>query len=146
MRLQDNEWGCGAFALANAMEALGADYAAETLAVMAKTSATHGTDEKNVVRACITLGHPVREIEENHPGFALLTLRGHVMNGAAAMLAVDEDTHWVSVIGVCGHRFIVHDPAAGTFSYSDKELIPRWQKSRAKLPFYAVVILPRSRR
>lgn len=144
--LQSDAYSCGAFALHSVFETLGYDYDVATLGRVAKTNPVDGTDEKNVIKACIHLEHPVREIEESHPGFALVTLRGFLLGGAAAMLAVDQDSHWIAVIGVCGHRFIVHDPAAGTFSYSDKELIPRWQKARAKLPFYAVVILPRSRR
>jgi ABC-type bacteriocin/lantibiotic exporter with double-glycine peptidase domain len=141
--LQDNEFSCGAVALANCLETVGADYSATALAKMCRTSPTHGTDEKDVIKALVKLEHPCRELAESHPGFALVTLRGFVAQGASAMLAVDADTHWISVVGMCGTRFIVHDPAQGVTSYSDHELVARWRKSKAKLAFYGIVMLGR---
>lgn len=143
--LQDNEFSCGAVALANAFNALGYSYAVGALAKMAGTSPTNGTSEEGVLRACAKLEHPCRVIEESHPGFALVTLRGFIVQGTAALLASDADTHWLAVIGVSGGRFLVHDPAAGTYSYNDTQLLERWRKSRSKAPFWGICIMGRGR-
>lgn len=143
--LQDTEYSCGAVALANALNVLGYSYAVGALARMCGTSPTNGTSEEAVLKTCAKLEHPCRVIDEAHPGFAIVTLRGFVVQGAVALLVVDSDTHWLTVIGVSGNRLIVHDPAAGTFSYDDTQLIERWRKGRAKRPFYGVCILGRGR-
>jgi ABC-type bacteriocin/lantibiotic exporter with double-glycine peptidase domain len=141
--LQADTFTCGAVALHAVLDTLGASYSVATLARMCKTSPIHGTSEEAVMKTLGTLDHPYREIEESHPGFALVTLRGFVAQGAAALLAADADTHWIAVVGMSGARFIVHDPATGTESYSDKDLITRWRKEKSKLPYYGVCVLGR---
>ncbi len=146
MILQSDEFSCGAVAVVNAMEAIGVDYAVEAMAKMCRTSPVHGTSEKDIIKALVTLEHPVREIGESSTGFALVILRGYLAGGASAILAVDQDSHWIAAIGLCGNRFIIHDSACGTSSMSDTELLARWRKERAKMPFYGIAIQPRRRR
>lgn len=141
--LQSDTFTCGPVALHAVLETVGATYSVTTLARMCKTSPIHGTSEQAVIKTLCSLEHPCREIEEAHPGFALVTLRGYVSQGAAALLASDADSHWIAVVGMSGVRFIVHDPATGTESYSDKDLITRWRKERSKRPFYGIVALSR---
>lgn len=89
--------------------------------------------EKEIIRALA--GFQVDEYHGTDLIAALEWLTEHVVMRGPAIILVDDSDHYVTVIGVCGHNFIVFDPSNvqqaksehGVRVYSCRSLKARWQ-------------------
>ena len=129
MRMQDSQANCGAYALKNALSALGIERSAEELEKLCKTSATKGTSPRNLFRAAEKIeGCYPAVLREKRGYVALLSLEHTVGKGRPALLVVDEGQHWVAVVGRLGDRFLVADSADNELvvSYDASTLLDRW--------------------
>jgi hypothetical protein len=73
---------------------------------------------------------------------ALLRLNQALRDGAALILAVDGDSHWVAIVGALADRYIMADSADNelVLSLSEGELAQRWQTPGARRGFYALAL------
>lgn len=137
MKQQDSVDSCGPTALANALEAIHGKrtLTPQACATLCKTDCT-GTDERRMRAAIKSLD------------FQAITLRswpelvGRLTLGDPVLLVVDEDSHWVTAIGMLGARVIVADPADGGLVtvLNAKELSARWVGESGK--FYGLALVP----
>lgn len=145
MRMQSSQANCGSTSLYNALHALG--YTSATLEECekaCKVDATEGTSVKKMLAGIKTMGKQAfAEIKEAKDDIALLKLDQNLRWGMPALLVVDADSHWVTVIGRLGeHRYLLCDPADSelVISLSEGELLQRWGTPGARKPYYAVVV------
>lgn len=106
---QPNEWSCGPFALKHALIALGKFVDAGELAATAKTHWWGGTDEIRLARAARE--HDCDLVLErcNQPEDARKMLVRYLREQVPVLLCVEEWTHWITIVGVEGNRFIMID-------------------------------------
>jgi len=143
MRMQSSQANCGPTALFNAGCALGRKVSLEECEKVCRTSATKGTSPLQLGRGARSLGFTVEnEIREARSDISAMFLRGLVMRGMVPIIAVDADSHWAAVVGVLGGRYLVADSAENelVLSYSEGELLQRWQNPGARKGFYALVL------
>ncbi len=125
---QPNEWTCGPFALKHALVALGRTVHAQEIARTARTHWWSGTNEIRLARAarafeCDLVLERSRDAEEARRRLVKLLREEQI----PVLLCVDEWTHWITVVGVDGARFLVID------SEQDPVLtIHTWAQLRAR--------------
>lgn len=143
MRLQSSQANCGAAAVLNAACALGrTNVSLEECERVCKTSASEGTSIRNLISGAKTTGLSLAcEIKEAKEYVALLLLAHWVTVGGAVCVTVDEDSHWATVIGRVGARYLVADSADSelVLSLSSKELLERWDSGIGRTRFYGAV-------
>lgn len=158
MLAQSSAASCGPCAVSNALKALGLNVdEAEVLRWMdrvrgAADPGAEGTGSDLMARALAESRYRIRVRKLNTPdtAYALLALRGAILDGAVAVLYVDADPddgdetgHWVAAVGISGRRFLVADGADRelVLSYDDDQLTARWETPG----HYALVIARRNR-
>ncbi len=82
------------------------------------------------------------EIKESKAYVALLLLDRWILVGGVACVTVDEDSHWVAVVGKVGARYLVADSAESelVLSLSAEELVERWDSGTGRQRFYGAVL------
>lgn len=129
MKLQDDKFSCGAVALYNGLEAAGIDSPnVPELARLAGTSPVKGTNTSGVCKALRNLSITYEKLKTKDQFLAYCTLVGCLVNGSPVLLAVDDDTHWVTAVGYLGSRVLIADSADGEVivSLERGELLARW--------------------
>jgi len=144
LRFQRNFASCGTAALANALEALGIRRTEDELAPLCDSN-VEGTSPKGIlkaIKAISTTELPLRgdSLKTSEP-LAWVLVQWYLVNeGRPMILCVDEDDHWVAVVGSLGDRVVVIDGAeTDLVLFYDKDgLIERWRASDGR--FYAVIL------
>lgn len=113
--MQDNAANCGAYALKNALAALGIERTAAELESACGTSATNGTDPRGIYRAASKIDGctPIR-LREKRRDIALMRLSEALRRGRPVVISWNSESpgdHWTAVIGVLGDRYLVVDSA-----------------------------------
>lgn len=128
LRLQDDAWNCGPVAGEAVLAAIGLRTSHLALAALAKSTPTRGTTPTGMQRALGKAGACVSVLHLPTVGMACAwnALVGAVAGGSAALALVDQDTHWTAVIGSCGSRVVVFDPARGPLVYDRAGWLERW--------------------
>lgn len=143
MRMQSSQAACGPTALYNAGCALGRKASLEECEKACRTSATKGTSALQLGRGARTLGFTVEcEVKEARSDVAAMYLKGLVDRGTVPIIAVDADSHWAAVVGRLGNRYLVADSAENelVLSYSEGELLQRWNTPNVRKGYYAMVL------
>lgn len=125
----------------NALCALGRDASLEACEKVCKTDAD-GTSPKQLIAGAKAMGlEVVAEIREAKPDVALLRLDRALTRGLAAVLVVDDDEHWIAVVGMIGQRYLVADSADSelVLSLDAEALAERWEGAGRK-PYYAIIL------
>ena len=127
MKYQSRKYSCGPAALANALEALGIRRSESELAELCKTT-VEGTSEMGLRRALLTLNIQFQALSERRFDVARLRLFECLYKQGSAVLCVANSSHWVSIVGVSGKRFIVVDSAVDDLLlfWSVEELENEW--------------------
>lgn len=128
MRHQRKSYWCGVAAIANALEVLGIKRSQREIAKLCHVTAADGTNETEMKRALLANGCGVDEWHESNATESAYWVRHGLSVGWPAILCADSDEHWVTVIGVCGERFLVFDPSrnSGIEVHSAESLAARW--------------------
>lgn len=147
MQLQSTPHGCGPAAIVNALEALGKYTTQDAVARLARTDA-EGTDERGAKRALRLLGFVPQDLVTASRAAAWYQVCGALLMGYPCLLAVDNDSHWITAIGLLGGLVLVLDSADGGLvqSLDQRSLLARWgSRPTRKIPsiFYAIAIHPR---
>jgi hypothetical protein len=130
---------------ANALECLGIVVDQEHLATLCHVTKRHGTSETELMRALLAYKVKVDPWDSRGRRQSLRWLATHVTEEGPAILAVDNQQHWVTVVGatmrqaIDNWRMWIFDPAAGEGwgLYSPAELADRWRlPNRFKGPNY----------
>jgi len=106
---QPNEWTCGPFALKHAMVALGLPVEAGDIAHTARTHWWSGTNEIRLARAARAFDCDLVLERSNDADEARKRLVKHLREQTPVLLCVDNWTHWITVVGAQGRRFLVID-------------------------------------
>jgi hypothetical protein len=112
MRLQPDGYSCGVDAVVNACLALGHDHTGQRdqIELWARTSSRKGTDEKGIIAALSRLGYSASQMTTVDDGEVLWSyVCSSLSRGEAVVLCVDDDEHWIAVIGLLGARVIAFD-------------------------------------
>jgi ABC-type bacteriocin/lantibiotic exporter with double-glycine peptidase domain len=145
MRIQELEYSCGAAAIRNALCCFGKLFTEEQIRQAAGTH-ENGTDEDGVVSALKFLGFSSEQFETKKNEIARRKLLENLDDGSPVMLAVDRDTHWLSVVGRIGDRFLIFDSQQeprnlrenGVQVLTFRGLLRRWKKKNGAM--YGIVI------
>lgn len=131
MRAQRKGYWCGIASIANALEVLGIRRTQREIAKLCDVNEAAGTDETEMKRALLANGVGVDEVHTDSNASAINWLYQHLYGTGPLILCVDNDEHWVTVVGVCVNRFVVFDPARNTgVEVHDREsLSARWVNS-----------------
>lgn len=102
MRYQTRPFTCGPAAIANALRIYGRKVPEAQIAKLAGTTA-NGTDDRGIIKA-------LRQLECKPTVVGLTsTVRKRVLAGLPVIIHLDEELHWVVVIGCLGRNFIAFD-------------------------------------
>lgn len=152
MRMQSGQNNCGPAALANAFRALGSTVVTEDKVVAAMREAAPPTDAPEQDGAGV---RPLQVAAEKWryqlvpwnfqvPEIAQRVLVQFLVSPdpRPCLLAVDDEEHWVTAIGVIGDRILVADPADAEIvrPYVWDKLALRWG------PGYGMLALTKQRR
>lgn len=107
-----------------------------------------GTIEWQIQRSLEAMKVPHFQMTAHTPEVAIAALRGQLVLGRPAMLAVDNDDHWIGVIGVLGDRFVTVDSADSELVVcpSGVELAKRWGGATDPPKFYGIIVTGAKRR
>ncbi len=111
---QERGYTCGAASLANALRWLGYETTETETARLASTCRTCGTDEKNLMLAARHFGFRTRLLRSRKEAAGerfLERVLAHADRGEFVIAAVDDNLHWLLVMGTVGDRVAVADPA-----------------------------------
>jgi hypothetical protein len=146
---QPNEWTCGPFALKHAMVTLGRAVEAGAIAQTARTHWWSGTDEIRLARAARTLDCDLVLERSSDAETARKRLQKNLREQVPVLLCVDRWSHWITVVGVEGRRFVVIDSAKDPVLqiYTWPQLRARWCYSDKECPalYDLHAIIPRSK-
>jgi ABC-type bacteriocin/lantibiotic exporter with double-glycine peptidase domain len=140
MRYQSRKSSCGPASLANALEAIGVVRSEDELATMSKQD-TDGASSINLRKAAESIGVEVINVIEQRSASAGWALGHYLRSGYSGLLVVDNDEHWIAVVGILGNRFIVIDSADDelVLYYSLNELVSRWGNDNDKYSGFFIV-------
>ncbi len=127
----------------NAGCALGKKVSLEECERACRTTATDGTNARKLKSGATRVGFDFRlEFREKRDEVAILLLKNWIDCGAAALITVDADSHWVAVVGRLGTQYLVADSADNdlVLGYSEGELLQRWRNSESGKPYYALIL------
>lgn len=129
MRFQQRTYWCGLAALQNALECLGIDKTQGQLNKLVHCDIDDGTPEEEIMRGILACGAAYWEIKETDSIQAFGCLHKALDEFGPVITCVDEWDHWVTVIGRCGPKYIVFDPATGEGLqvYDAAGLSQRWR-------------------
>lgn len=147
MRYQARAWSCGPAAVVNACRALGFRVAEGRIRALAGTT-QDGTDESEMISAVRSLGLTATEHRGADQAAAWAFVRANVLDGHPVVVCIDQWQHWVTVVGICGDRVLLVDPANtkkneaenGIHSLTRPDLLRRWRCRNEAEPFYAISI------
>ena len=133
MKYQDRKSNCGPASLANALEAIGIERSQDELGTLSKQDA-NGTSSANLRKAAEAVGVDTVVIAEQRAESAAWALYTYVHSGSPGLLVVDNDEHWIAVVGKLGSTYIVADSADNDLLlfYTQDELLSRWANSSNK--------------
>ena len=146
MRFQSTAASCGPASLRNALLARGIARSEEELARLAGCT-TDGTTARGMMRALLLVAKEHHGIlpgvlSERRDDIALLKLVAAHRAGCAAILCVDDNSHWAVSFGMLGDSiFHLADSADDelVLHLSPEALLSRW-KSSLKNCYYALIV------
>lgn len=140
MRHQSRVWTCGIAAIVNALECVGiTKYSQGAIRRLCHSSPEDGTDEVEIQRALLACGASVDEFSTTNRVEALRWLLDTLVLRGPVVACVDNESHWITVVGYVGGSYVVFDPALGegVKVYTSKGLLTRWRAS-TKPHYYGV--------
>lgn len=144
MNYQKRDYTCGIAAIQNALECIGVKKTQGQIMRLCHCDPDEGTPEEEMKRGLLACGASVWEIQETKSVKAFSNLHEALETHGPVILCVDAWEHWLTVIGLCGPRYVVFDPArgAGIRVYDAAGLSTRWRLGRkAGGPsFYALAV------
>lgn len=146
MRFQERKWSCGSSAVVNCLRCYGIKVPERRVRSYSGTTEEHGADEFGIKDALNSLGFVAHEYTSPKRIEAVTWLTGALVMSQPCILCVDSWSHWVTVVGKIGDRFIIIDPANtktnksenGIHIVSKKQLTRRWA-SKDNM-FYAIAV------
>lgn len=134
MHFQKTCYSCGAASIVNALKCFGRNVSERKCRSLAGTSAEDGTEESGILSAIDALGYRSAVFSSEKKKESLQFLRQCLDDGKPVIIVSDRDTHWMTVVGRLGKRFLVTDPARtiasikenGIHVLGEKELFIRW--------------------
>lgn len=128
MRHQRKGYWCGIASIANALEVLGIRRTQREIAKLCYVTPSAGTNETEMKRALLANGVCIDEWCDTDTTQSELWVRHCLANGRPAILCVDDDEHWVTLIGMCGDHYVLFDPARnqGVEIHTHNSLTERW--------------------
>lgn len=136
MKIQNNDWACGAYAIYNALTILGYRVSIKSLIKACGTDKS-GTNEIGIAKGLRSLRvKPKFHVFGTQAEFYTALRKGQFE--VPAICCVDNNQHWVVLLGGLYDRFIVIDSLAskkniaqnGFHSYSARKWFKRWMYKR----------------
>jgi ABC-type bacteriocin/lantibiotic exporter with double-glycine peptidase domain len=146
MRFQETKTSCGAAAIRNVLKCFGQNVGEHRLRTLAGTD-DDGTTEAGVMNCLDHLGFTSEVYETGKVGHAKAALLKYLKEGRPLIVAVDQDTHWATVVGMLGpKRYVVVDSERtvknkkenGVHVLDIRGLLRRWRKPDGTM--YAIAV------
>lgn len=146
MKFQARDYTCGIASIQNALLCIGIKKTQGQIMKLCHCDPDNGTPEEEIKRGLLACGAAYWEIQETKSIAAFACLHKALDEYGPVILCCDAWDHWLTVIGRCGARYIVFDPAkgAGIRVYDATGLSSRWRLGRkAGGPsYYALSVAP----
>lgn len=152
MWLQSGQNSCGPTCVANALLCLGPRWKkisekavldkVRSVGTIADTDPAAGAIESQIMRALNAYGVKHETLSVHNPAAAVAALRGNLLCGRPALLAVDNDDHWIVAAGALGAGFLIVDSANDDLvsMYGEDRLASRWKSAGDPAHYYAIII------
>jgi ABC-type bacteriocin/lantibiotic exporter with double-glycine peptidase domain len=145
MRFQETKSSCGAAAIRNVLKCFGQNVGEHRLRQLAETD-EDGTTEAGVLNALDHLGFTSEVFETEKATHAKAALIKYLKAGMPLIVAVDQDTHWATVVGMVGNRYVIVDSERtvknkkenGVHVLDIRGLFRRWRKPDGTM--YAIAV------
>lgn len=146
MRYQKTCYSCGAAAVVNALKCFGRNVAERIVRPLAGTTEEDGTGEDGIVEALGSLGYSSKIFSSDKKKESLSNLRKELDEGNPVIIVVDKDTHWVTVVGRIGKKFLIFDSTRtqvnikenGIVILGEREIFNRW--TQGEQGFFGIVV------
>lgn len=131
VRRQAKNYWCGIASIANALEVLGIKRSQREIARLCDVNPEAGCNEIEMKRALLANGIGIDEWQYRSESSSEDWLWDHINNRGPVILCVDDDDHWVAVIGGCNWSWLVFDPSRnqGVEVHDWSSLAQRWRNS-----------------
>lgn len=134
MRFQKTCYSCGAASIVNALKCFGRNVDERKIRSLASTTAEDGTDDEGILTALDILGFNSTVFSSEKRRESLMLLKASLDEGMPVIIVSDSDTHWMTVVGRLGNKFLVFDPQRtirnikenGISVLGERELFRRW--------------------
>lgn len=150
MKLQRDSYSCGVYSVMNAAKCFGINLKRRDITKYSNTNREKGTNEDGILNALDGNGlHGECFIFRKDEHIEAYELIDEVLAGPGVnpiILAVDDDNHWVTLIGKLGSKYILYDSDNGKnnrdengvqlLTYNDLE--ERWRSK--KHTYYCIVV------
>jgi ABC-type bacteriocin/lantibiotic exporter with double-glycine peptidase domain len=146
MRFQETKSSCGAAAIRNVLKCFGQNVGEHRLRQLAQTD-EDGTTEAGVLNALDHLGFTSEVFDTAKVAHAKAALSKYLAQGMPMIVAVDQDTHWATVVGMLGDkRYVIVDSERtvknkkenGVHVLDIRGLLRRWRKPDGTM--YAIAV------
>lgn len=134
MRYMERDGYCGPASIVNAIRCYGQKVPEDKVAKACGTT-KNGTDEIQMLRGIKKLGYRVENFFDSQRVNALDFIRCRIeVDRVPIILAVDNHSHYLTLVGHIGNTYLIADPAAhphimlenGVLNLSERELMNRW--------------------
>lgn len=146
MQFQGTQASCGPAALRNALRVRGIHRSVDELGQLAGYRPDYGTGSRGLIKALklIAVDNPEIQaipVHETRSDIALLKLRQAHSDGLAAILCVQDWSHWVCSFGMLGGVFHIADSADNEMvaHLAPSDLIATW-RGPSRRPFYGILV------
>lgn len=138
MKLQPDDWSCGAYSVVNALRSIGIKTHPREVIPVSGTRKDAGTSEQGIIRAVRHFGGIVEEYASSKKRQAWTWLHGSLVRGCPVILCLDSWDHWVSVVGALGERVVLMDSGPkpsnvrelGLHVLAKRTVMTRWWNGR----------------
>lgn len=145
MKFQKDDYSCGVFAVLNGARAMGVRLSERAIRAHTATKKDEGTSNYGILNALERLGFEGRDFllpQED----AYQKVHDSVASGSSVLLCVEEENHWVAVVGTCGKKVVTFDSwkskanqaEAGVDVWDKRSLKYWWTPAGGK--FYGIVM------
>lgn len=126
---QQLSYWCGPASVTNSLLCFGEYVPQEKVAKLCHVTAAHGTDEDEIQRAVLACGYNVAPWHSKKRRESATWIYSQLRDYGPAILAVENEQHWVTAVGLLESRILVWDPAsgAGLKIYGPHEFMLYWR-------------------
>jgi ABC-type bacteriocin/lantibiotic exporter with double-glycine peptidase domain len=146
MKLQNDSFSCGIYAIINAAKCFDIHLTKKDVVKYSNTTRKNGTSEKGIIRALKNNNFNADDFKFFYKTCALKKINEELENSNPVIISVDNDNHWCVLVGTLGKKYIVFDSDGAKYNKLESgiqlvtvsDLVERWANRNKE--FYCIIV------